>query len=78
MYPTAYTVLNNLPKYEGGAPMWDACEDLSIFDWWKGNLSARDIEKMRDFLTKSIALGFDGYVCFKVGVKGSREGRSKK
>ena len=47
----------------------DVCSDLGIFDWWDENLSLSQLKKMKRFLERSIALGFDKYVCFKVGAK---------
>lgn len=43
--------------------------ELSIFDWWKDNLSITDLKNMKHFLETAIAMGYDGYVCFKVGAK---------
>ena len=48
----------------------DVCDDLGIFDWWNEYLSMNQLKKMKKFLERSIALGFDKYVCFKVGAKG--------
>ena len=48
--------------------------ELSIFDWWKDYLSVSDLKKMKSFLTFAIEHGFDGYVCFKVGVSGCGNG----
>lgn len=42
---------------------------LGIFDWWKDYLTVTDLKQMQKFLKAVIARGFDGYVCFKVGVK---------
>lgn len=50
------------------------CEDLEIFDWWNESLSLSQLKKMKKFLEQSIALDFDGYVCFKVGAKGCSHG----
>lgn len=49
--------------------MYQVCEPLSIFDWWVDNLSVSKMKQMRTFLKNAIKLGFDGYVCFKVGAK---------
>ena len=75
MYPTAYTVLENLTKTLDSCDAtahvkWkidDVCNLYSIFDWHKDNLTCSDLTKMKTFCTLAIALGFDGYVCFKVG-----------
>lgn len=52
----------------------DVYDDLSIFDWWKDTLSISNLKDMRTFLKKAIEFGFDGYVCFKVGVTGCANG----
>lgn len=49
-------------------------KDLSIFDWWKDHLSITDLKNMKHFLETAIEYGFDGYVCFKVGVSGCANG----
>lgn len=43
------------------------CDELSIFDWWNENLSLSQLKAMRSFLKQAIKMGYDGYVCFKVG-----------
>lgn len=50
------------------------CDDLSIFDWWSDELSMSQLKQMKAFLTQAIKLGFTGYVCFKVGIKGCANG----
>lgn len=52
----------------------DVCDELSIFDWWKDNLSLGNLLDMRKFLREAIKLGYTGYVCFKVGVNGCANG----
>lgn len=47
---------------------------LSIFDWWPDKLSQRHLKQMRSFLKEAIKLGYDGYVCFKVGASGCANG----
>lgn len=54
--------------------IYDVCGELSIFDWWNDYLSTSQLKKMKDFLEKSIQLGFEGYVCFKVGAAGCAHG----
>ena len=54
--------------------MWDVCTDLSIFDWWVDELSISRLKEMRTFLREAIKLGFNGYVCFKVGATGCANG----
>lgn len=52
-----------------------ACYDaLSIFDWWPNDLSISNAKKMKSFLKNAINMGFDGYVCFKVGASGCANG----
>lgn len=43
--------------------------ECGIFDWWNENLSISQLKQMRSFLKQAIKLGFNGYVCFKVGAK---------
>ena len=50
------------------------CEELSIFDWWNDNLSMSQLKQMEKFVKTAIELGFDGYVCFKVGAAGCSHG----
>ncbi len=50
-------------------PIRYVCNELSIFDWWKSYLSLSQLKAMRTFLRQAIKMGFDGYVCFKVGAK---------
>jgi len=47
----------------------DVCEELSIFDWWNETLSISQLKQMRSFLETAHKMGYDGYVCFKVGAK---------
>ena len=49
-------------------------DDLSIFDWWPEKLTVSHMKQMRTFLKEAIKLGFDGYVCFKVGASGCANG----
>ena len=55
-------------------PMRSVCDDLSIFDWWPEKLTVSHMKQMRTFLKEAIKLGFDGYVCFKVGASGCANG----
>lgn len=50
------------------------CEDLSIFDWWNEYLSISQLKQMQKFLTVAESLGYNGYVCFKVGAAGCSHG----
>lgn len=54
--------------------MREVCKRLSIFDWWVDTLSVSRMKQMRSFLKLAIELGYTGYVCFKVGVKGCASG----
>lgn len=48
--------------------------NLSIFDWWNDYLSLTQLKQMRDFLKTAGEMGYNGYVCFKVGAKGCSHG----
>lgn len=52
----------------------DVFRELSIFDWWNDYLSLTQLKDMKKFLTEAIKLGYDGYVCFKVGATGCANG----
>lgn len=47
----------------------DICDDLGIFDWWNDYMSLSQLKQMQSFLETAHELGYDGYVCFKVGAK---------
>lgn len=47
----------------------DICEELSIFDWWNDYMSLSQLKQMQKFLETAEKLGYNGYVCFKVGAK---------
>ena len=49
-------------------------DDLSIFDWWPERLTISHMKQMRTFLKEAIKLGYNGYVCFKVGASGCANG----
>ena len=53
---------------------YEVCEELSIFDWWGDTLSRSQLKEMESFLKEAIKLGYDGYVCFKVGATGCANG----
>lgn len=55
-------------------PMRSVCEELSIFDWWVDELSYSRLKQMKSFLIVAGKLGYNGYVCFKVGVAGCAHG----
>ena len=49
-------------------------KELSIFDWWNETLSMSQLKQMKKFVETAIKLGFNGYVCFKVGAAGCAHG----
>lgn len=52
----------------------DVCNELSIFDWWNDYLSLSQLKEMQSFLKTAERLGYNGYVCFKVGAAGCSHG----
>lgn len=52
----------------------DVCDELSIFDWWSNFISLSQLKQMRSFLKTAERLGYNGYVCFKVGSVGCANG----
>lgn len=54
--------------------MTTVCDELNIFDWFQNTIALNKLTDMRKFLKESIKLGFDGYVCFKVGATGCANG----
>lgn len=75
--PTTETVLVELDKLINigvRRGMRDVCERLSIFDWWREHLSVTAMKEMRTFLNTAHKMGFNGYVCFKVGAEGCASG----
>lgn len=52
----------------------DVCDELSIFDWWNDRLSRSQLLEMQSFLRTAEKLGYNGYVCFKVGASGCANG----
>ena len=52
----------------------DVCNELSIFDWWNDYLSLSQLKQMETFLKTACKLGYNGYVCFKVGARGCSHG----
>lgn len=57
-----------------GFNIYDVYDRLSIFDWWVETLGYTRLVQMRGFLREAIKLGFNGYVCFKVGASGCANG----
>lgn len=83
----ANEVLENVNKYivttetikqkMGYSKKWlirEHCSQLGIFDWWNEWLSLSQLKQMKKFLETAIALGYTGYVCFKVGAAGCSHG----
>ncbi len=66
--------IEELSRYGEKARIRSVCNDLSIFDWWPEYIGITGLKAMRSFLTNAIKMGFDGYVCFKVGAKGCASG----
>ena len=52
----------------------DIFDEVGIFDWWGDTLSVSQLKQMKAFLEQAHKLGFDGYVCFKVGAVGCSHG----
>ena len=52
----------------------DCYNEFSIFDWWSQYLTKSKLQEMRQFLKEAIKLGYEGYVCFKVGATGCANG----
>lgn len=52
----------------------NVCNELSIFDWWNDMLSLSQLKQMKSFLDTAEKLGYNGYVCFKVGASGCANG----
>ena len=76
-YATADTVLAELDRLISRGSkrlIRDVYEPLSIFDWWPEVLSVSRMKDMRTFLRTAKSLGFNGYVCFKVGSEGCASG----
>lgn len=61
-------------QYNNRYRIRDVCDKLSIFDWWNEYISATQLKDMRKFLKEAIKLGYNGYVCFKVGAAGCANG----
>ena len=75
---TAAEVLKRVEEYlekpQSRFLIRSVCDDLSIFDWWPEYLSKSKLGEMRQFLSEAIKLGYEGYVCFKVGATGCANG----
>ena len=61
-------------RYNRKLKITDVYDELSIFDWWPEYLSKSKLYEMRQFLREAIKLGYEGYVCFKVGATGCANG----
>ena len=68
-----YSYWETKPRAKG-FPTDDVYDRLSIFDWWVNTISYSHLLKMRSFLREAIKLGFNGYVCFRVGASGCANG----
>lgn len=71
-YPTTTSVASALDKmlvFPARRNIRMVCDELSIFDWWKDNISIADQKAMRAFIRTAEKAGYHGYVCFKVGAK---------
>lgn len=66
--------LERMIKFGNKRLIRDVCDDLSIFDWWPDYLTLSHMKQMRTFLREAIKLGYNGYVCFKVGARGCANG----
>ena len=66
--------VNRIAGYHEAFRMRAVYDELSIFDWWKEYLSLSQLKQMKRFVEQSIKLGFNGYVCFKVGAVGCANG----
>lgn len=66
--------VNRISGYHKRFRMRAVYDELSIFDWWKEYLSLSQLKQMKSFLETAIKLGFNGYVCFKVGASGCSHG----
>lgn len=76
-YATTSTVLAELDRLISRGSkrlIREVCEPLSIFDWWPEILSVSRMKDMRTFIRTAKSLGFNGYVCFKVGSEGCASG----
>lgn len=49
-------------------------DECGIFDWFDNYLSMNHLKQMKTFLRQAMKLGFNGYVCFKVGSSGCAHG----
>lgn len=67
---------DNMRHYGKRKRLWveDCYKDLSIFDAFKDSVSVSDLKSMKAFLETAGALGYNGYVCFKVGASGCANG----
>ena len=58
----------------GSVSIQEVYEDLSIFDWFKEDLTKSDLKDMIRFMNEAIKLGYTGEVSFKVGAAGCANG----
>lgn len=51
------------------------CDELSVFDWWGSDrIGKTKLKAMRSFIKLALKLGYEGYVCFKIGATGCANG----
>ena len=70
----AYIAQLEAAQYVKRLRIQDVYNELSIFDWWPEYLTRSKLKEMRQFLKEAIKLGYEGYVCFKVGATGCANG----
>lgn len=59
----------------GFDPERRVCEELSVFDWWGSDrIGKTKLKAMRSFIKLALKLGYEGYVCFKIGATGCANG----
>ncbi len=77
-YPTVDSVIANLEvlikNYRRPVSIRTVCNELSIFDWWPENLNLTHMKQMLGFAKFAKQIGFNGYICFKVGASGCANG----
>lgn len=54
--------------------LYKVYSECGVFDWFVDYLSMNHLKQMKTFLRQAMKLGFNGYVCFKVGASGCAHG----
>lgn len=54
--------------------LYEVYDECGVFDWFVDYLSMNHLKQMKTFLKQAMKLGFNGYVCFKVGSSGCAHG----